>query len=88
MACRYGERLQSLLLTPSIKDCVRAYEAFVDALDLDGSGNIRLSSLTVTNPLRLGSKFCQSALKVGFMLAREMAVLYLTPEPKDAKQPC
>jgi transposase len=44
MAYRYGERLQSLLLPPSIEDFVqaddpvRAYDAFVDALDLDGLG--------------------------------------------------
>jgi transposase len=44
MAYRYGERLQSLLLPPSIKDFVRAddpvraYDAFVDVLDLDGLG--------------------------------------------------
>lgn len=44
MAYRYGERLQGLLLPPSIEDYVRpddpvrAYDAFVDALDLDGLG--------------------------------------------------
>ena len=44
MACRYGERLQSLLLPPSIEDFVqiddpvRAYDAFVNALDPDGLG--------------------------------------------------
>jgi transposase len=44
MAYRYGERLQSLLLPPSVEDYiraedpVRAYDAFVDALDLDGLG--------------------------------------------------
>jgi transposase len=44
MAYRYGERHQSLLLPPSIEDYVRpddpvrAYDAFVDALDLEGLG--------------------------------------------------
>jgi hypothetical protein len=41
MAHRYGERRQSLLFPPSIEDyiskddAVRAYDAFVDALDWD-----------------------------------------------------
>lgn len=44
MAYRYGERHQSLLLPPSIEDYVRpddpvrAYDAFVDALDLEDLG--------------------------------------------------
>lgn len=44
MAYRYGERHQSLLLPPSIgdyvrpEDPVRAYDAFVEALDLEGLG--------------------------------------------------
>jgi transposase len=44
MAYRYGERLQGLLLPPCIEDFVgaddpvRAYDAFVDALDLGDLG--------------------------------------------------
>jgi hypothetical protein len=44
MAYRYGDRHQALMFPPTLeeliepKDPVRAYDAFVDALDLDGLG--------------------------------------------------